>query len=106
MYYYMDEGSSFNWVDILSVDLTECIVTIKEVELRTFPFFHMSLYLLDIMYVTHQYPNMGWAWQSIELAIQNYCKVLWEHKYRTKYHKICDHFLAVLYEFIFCVPAP
>jgi hypothetical protein len=48
---------------------------------------------------------MGWAWKPSDPTIHIYCKVLWEHKYRTKYHKICENFLAPLYEFIFCSPA-
>jgi hypothetical protein len=66
----------------------------------------MSSYLLDIMCIAHQYPNMGWKWKPSDEPIHVYCKVLWEHKYITKYQNICEHFLAPLYEFIFCKTTP
>jgi hypothetical protein len=66
----------------------------------------MSSYLLDIMCIAHKYPNMGWSWFPVDVAIHIYCKVLWEHKYRTYYQRICEHFLAPLYEFIFCTSPP
>jgi hypothetical protein len=84
----------------------EAITTVIESHPGTFPRFHMSSYLIDIMCVAHQYPNMGWAWKPTDTTIHIYCKVLWEHKYRTKYQKIYEHFLAPLYEFIFCTPTP
>jgi hypothetical protein len=105
IYYCVDEGSSFNWVDILSTTLTESITVVKETSPGQFPSFHMSSYLLDIMCVRHQYPKMGWAWKPTDLSMHIYCKVLWEHKYMMKYHMICDHFLAPLYELIFYAPA-
>jgi hypothetical protein len=106
IYYCANEGMKFNWADILSKNLAEAIAFVKNIEPRTFPSFHMSSYLLDIMCVVHRYPKMGWAWQPTEPSIHIYCKVLWEHKHRTEYHKICNHFFPPLYEFIFCAPAP
>jgi hypothetical protein len=52
-----NEGSSFNWADILSTNLIDVITTVKGVEPRTFLYFHMSSYLLDIMCVAHQYED-------------------------------------------------
>jgi hypothetical protein len=49
---------------------------------------------------------MGWSWQPSDLTIHVYCKVLWEHKYLIGYQKICEHFLASLYEFIFLTTPP
>jgi hypothetical protein len=106
IYYCMDEGLSFNWDDILSSNLTEAITAVVEAQPGTFPSFHMSSYLMDIMCVSHQYPNMGWKWKPSDESIHIYCKVLWEHKYKMEYQKICEHFLAPLYEFIFCTPTP
>jgi hypothetical protein len=106
IYYCTNEGLEFNWADILSGNLAEAIAFVKHTPPEKFPEFHMSSYLLDIMCVAHQYPKMCWAWQPTKPSIHIYCKVLWEHKYRTKYHQICNHFFAPLYESIFCAPAP
>jgi hypothetical protein len=106
IHYCANEGSSFNWDDILSANLAEAITTVTEITTKTFQNFHMSSYLIDIMCIAHQYPKMGWAWKPTDPTIHIYCKVLWEHKYRQEYHKICEHFLAPLYEFIFCMPTP
>jgi hypothetical protein len=106
IYYCANEGTKFNWADILSNNIAEAIAFVKNTEANTFPSFHMSSYLLDIMCVAHQYPKMGWAWQPTDPSIHIYCKVLWEHKHRTDYHNICNHFFPPLYEFIFCAPAP
>jgi hypothetical protein len=49
---------------------------------------------------------MGWAQKPTKLFIHIYNKVLWEQKYKTKYHMIYDQFLSPLYELIFCTSAP
>jgi hypothetical protein len=82
------------------------ISTVKQAKPRTFPGFHMSFYFLDIMCIAHKYPNMGWSWLPVDPTIHIYCKVLWEHKYRVEYQRIREHFLAPLYEFIFCTTPP
>jgi hypothetical protein len=53
IYYCVDEGLSFNWDDILSANLTVAITAVVEAQLGTFPSFHMSSYLLDIMCISH-----------------------------------------------------
>jgi hypothetical protein len=104
IYYCANEGSMFNWVDILSIILVESITVVKETKPEKFPSFHMVSYLLDIMCIPHQYPKMGWAWKPVDSSIHIYYKVLWEHNYIIEYHKIYNHFLAPMYEFIFCAP--
>jgi len=101
IYYCTYEGISFNWDNILSANRIVAITTVTEDQPYTFPSFHMSSYLLDIMCVSHQYPIMGWTWKPSDPTIHTYYKVLWEHKYRTQYQKICEHLLAPLYESIF-----
>jgi len=76
IHYCVDEGSSFNWDDILSTNLIDSIAAVKGDEPRTFPYFHMFLYLLDIMCMTHQYPKMGWEWYPIDPTIHICCKFL------------------------------
>jgi hypothetical protein len=83
IYFCADVGVSFNWEDILSENITVSISTVTQAQPGTFPSFHMSSYLLDIMCTTHRYPNMGWSWFPTDASIHIYCKVLWEHKYRT-----------------------
>lgn len=78
MYYCVGEGLWFNWDDILLINLIKAITAIVEAQSGTFPSFHMSSYLMDIMCVAHQYPKMGWKWQPSDEAIHIYCKVLWE----------------------------
>jgi hypothetical protein len=58
------------------------------------------------MCVEHKYLNVGWVWKPLEPTIYIYLKVVWEHKYMTKYHKICYNFLAPLYEFISFMRTP
>jgi hypothetical protein len=104
--YCADEGSSFNWTDILSVALYDSTITIKETTPDEFSIFHMSSYMLDMMYVHHQYPKMSWMKWPTKPPMHIYCKVLWDHKYRTRYHRIFDYFLAPLYEINFDSPTP
>jgi hypothetical protein len=49
---------------------------------------------------------MVWEWQPTSSTIHMYFQVLLDHKYKTEYQNICEHFLAPLYKFIFCTPAP
>jgi hypothetical protein len=106
IYFCTDVGISFNWVDILSKNITSSISTVAQAKPGTFPSFHMSSSLLDIMCTTHRYSNMGWIWFSFNASIHICCKVLWEHKYHIEYQIICEKFLAPLYEFIFCATPP
>jgi hypothetical protein len=106
IYYCTNEGIEFNWSDILSRNLAAAIAFVKHTSPKQFPEFHMCSYLLDIMCVSNRYPKMCWAWQPTNPSIHIYCKVLWEHRYRTEYDHICNHFFAPLYESIFCAPAP
>jgi hypothetical protein len=99
-------GVSFNWADIFSENIKDVISAVTQAQPGSFPSFHMSSYLLDIMCITHKYPNMGWSWFPVDVVIHIYCKVLWEHKYQTNYQRIYEHFLAPLYEFIFCTSPP
>jgi hypothetical protein len=106
IYFYAYLGTSFNWADILSRNLTTAISIGKQSQPGTFPNFHVSSYLMDIMCIAHKYPNIGWSWFHIDPTIHIYYKVLWEHKYHVEYWIICEHFLASLYEFIFCTTLP
>ena len=69
-------GASFNWADILSMDLKSGILAVTWKKLGNFPNFHMDSYLLDIMCIAHKYPNMGWSWLSLDFVIHIYNKVL------------------------------
>jgi hypothetical protein len=62
IYLCADVGVSFNWADILSENLNIAIFAVMQAQPGTFPNFHMSSYLLDIMCMAHKYPNMGWSW--------------------------------------------
>jgi hypothetical protein len=104
IYLCVEVGTSFNWADILSEKLKNAISFSTQAQLGSFPNFHMDSYLLDIMCIAHKYPNMGWIWLLADVTIHIYSKVIWEHKYRTDYQRICEHFLAPLYEFIFAPP--
>jgi hypothetical protein len=81
IYFCADVGASFNWADILSENIKDVISTVTQAQPGSFPSFHMSSYLLDIMCIAHKYPNMGWSWLLVDATIHIYCKVLWEHKY-------------------------
>jgi hypothetical protein len=85
IYYYADKGISFNWDYILSENMIVTIFAVKGAQPGTFPIFHMSLYLLSSMCIAHKYHRMGWSWKPCNPTIYVYCKVLWEHKYHTKY---------------------
>jgi hypothetical protein len=92
---------SFNWEDILSENLKDVISIVTPTQPGSFPSFHMASYLLDIMCIAHKYPNMRWIFLPTDVVIHIYCKVIWEHKYRTYYQRICEDFLAPLYKFSF-----
>jgi hypothetical protein len=53
IYYYANEGSTFKWEDILSVNMEKSITVVKEAEHGIFLSFHMPSYLLDIVCVLH-----------------------------------------------------
>jgi hypothetical protein len=101
IHYYVDEGLSFNWDNILSTSIVDFITRTKDNDHGKFPRFHMFSYLLDIICINYQYPKMGSSWKPTDLSVHRYYKFLWEHKQRKKYHRICDHFISPLYELIF-----
>jgi hypothetical protein len=55
VYYYVDEGSSFNWVDILSKSLKESIRTIKETS--------------QVSFSTFTCPPTYWTWYVCPINI-------------------------------------
>jgi hypothetical protein len=59
VYHCAERGSSFNKEEIILENPEKSITTVVEAHPRAFPIFHISSYLIDIMYVAHQYPNMG-----------------------------------------------
>jgi hypothetical protein len=58
IYFCADVGASFNWADILSENLKDVISTVTQAQPGSFPSFHMSSYLLDIMCIS-QVPKHG-----------------------------------------------
>jgi hypothetical protein len=46
IYHSVEKELSFNWDDILSTNLAEAIIIVVEAPPGTFPYFHMSLYLI------------------------------------------------------------
>ena len=72
-YYCTNEGISFNWDDILFENITVIIFVVNGAQLATFPIFHRSSYLLDIMCIAHKYPRMGWSWYPSDPIIHVYC---------------------------------
>jgi len=97
VYYIVGIRSTFNWDDILLESLEDATRAVKETTPGKFPRFHMSSYLLEMVCVYHEYPKIGWEWQPIDLPIHIYCKVIWEHKYKKKYHNFFYHFLVPLF---------
>jgi hypothetical protein len=91
IYYITDVGSSFNWDDILSTTLEYSLKAAKEITPDEFPSFHKSSYLLEMVCVFHQYPEMGFIWKTTNPPFH------WENKYIYKYHKIYDYFLEPMY---------
>jgi hypothetical protein len=61
IWYKLDKSFKHRPVDILLANLIKSIAIVKESNPRTFSDFHMSSYLLGIIYMMHQYPKMGWA---------------------------------------------
>jgi len=61
---------------------------------------HTSSYLVDIVFQEHTYPRMGWIWKMSDLPIHVYCQDSWENKYWVHCHKICDHLLIMLFQFL------
>jgi hypothetical protein len=90
----------------MSASLKEAITIVIEASHKTFPIFHMSSYLVNVMCISHQSPKMIWERKPTDAAIHIYCNMLKEKKYRTEYQKIYEHFLDPLYEFIFYTPSP
>jgi hypothetical protein len=62
LYFFTDIDSTFNWEDMLSLALEEALTTMKNTALGEFLSFNMPSYILDVMYICHSYPHMGWTW--------------------------------------------
>jgi hypothetical protein len=69
IYYFVDEGASIKWEYIMCENPTMAIFAVKEAQPITFPSFHMSSHLLDIMFTTHKYPRIKWSWQPSDPTI-------------------------------------
>jgi len=76
IYFYADVGVPFNWENMLSENLKASISVVTQAQPGTFPSFHVSSYLLDIMCTLHRYLNMGLSLLPTDASIHIYCKVL------------------------------
>ena len=66
-------GESFNWVQILSVNLQEQIDKYQKAPESKKPQFYMSTYVMDVFCVTSSFPDLGWNWQKDCTSVHIYC---------------------------------
>ena len=57
----------------------------------------MSLYLLDVMCASREYPSLGLKWKPDLPSIHVHYKMLWENKYKEDYEWICNDLFAPIY---------
>jgi hypothetical protein len=99
-------GTSFNWVAIISKQLSTCIrqdQTLKEGETLSF---YMASYLLDVICARTIFLGMNLNWNSSELPVHVYFNILWENTYKKSYSLIYDQFIACIYSLLFRKECP
>ena len=74
-------GESFNWAQILSVNLKEDIEKYQKTLATRKSTFYMSGYVIDVFYATYSFPDMGWSWSKNSPLIHIHCSYMWEDKF-------------------------
>ena len=57
-------GESFNWEEILSVNLKEEIEKYQKTPTTRKPTFYISGYVMDVFCATSAFPALGWNWNK------------------------------------------
>ena len=74
-------GDSFNWAQILYVNLKEEIEKYHKTSANRNPTFYMSGYVMDVFYATSVFPALGQNWNKNAPPIHIYCSYTWEDKF-------------------------
>jgi hypothetical protein len=99
-------GSSFNWGEIISKQLSICVQQAQTSKEGEAPTFYMASYLLDVMCARNVFAGMNLRWHVAELPIHVYFNMLWENRYKKSYSLICDEFIARIYFILFKKECP
>jgi hypothetical protein len=99
-------GSSFNWGEIISKQLSTSILQAQTPKEGEAPAFHMASYLLDVICARNVFTGMNLSWHVAELPVHVYFNILWENRYKKSYALICDEFIARVYFIIFKKECP
>ena len=84
-------GESFNWAQILSLNLQH---QIEKYLKGKKPQFYVSTYVMDVFCTTLKFPNLGWNWQKNCPNVHIYCSDMWEDNFVCCIYEICDIFLG------------
>jgi hypothetical protein len=87
-------GSSFNWGEIISKQLSTNVLQAQMLKEGEAPTFHMASYLLDVICARNVFAGMNLSWHVAELPVHVYFNILWENRYKKSYALICDEFIA------------
>jgi hypothetical protein len=85
---------NFNWGEIISKQLSTCVLQAQMLKEGEAPTFYMASYLLDVMCTRNVFAIMNLSWHVAELPVHVYFNVLWENRYNKYYSLICDEFIA------------
>ena len=99
-------GESFNWDQILSINLQQQIEKYLKVASSKKTQFYMSAYVMDVFCSTSAFPNLAWNWQKNFPLVHIYYSNMWENNFLCCIYEICDIFLGSMYHKIFKVDAP
>jgi hypothetical protein len=94
-------GTSFNWGDIISKQLSTYIKKAQAPKEGDTPSFYMASYLLDFICVRNSFVGMNLNWHPLDLVFHVYYNILRENKYKKFYVVICDQFIVPIYFFLF-----
>jgi hypothetical protein len=105
-YIFSISGSSFNWGEIISKQLSTNVVHAQILKEGEAPAFHMASYLLDVICARNVFSGMNLSWHVVELPVHVYFNILWENRYKKSYILICDEFISQVYFILFKKECP
>lgn len=97
----MNEGKSFNWLDLLVQQFRTHVNNAKNPPKDKQIIFYMSSYLPDAICAQNSIPCMSWTSSPKEPIVHIYCKFLSECSYKGVIEKLTNNFLIPLYRLIF-----
>jgi len=95
------EGKACNWYDMLTHQLNEQVIRVRQPPKGMQAKIYVFAYILDGICAQQKFLGLKWAWTLVKTTVNTYCKMLSEWSFRGVITRLSDHFFTLIYKMIF-----